>query len=103
MSVPMASPCQSCGACCAYDAGWPRFTLESEVSLARIPEALVADDLSGMRWTGTRCAALSGEVGRSTACTIYADRPDVCRACEPGDEACSMARARHGLASLSVS
>ena len=31
---------------------------------------------------------------------VYAHRPDVCRACEPGDDACSMARRRFGLAEL---
>lgn len=94
------SPCQSCGACCATSADWPRFSLESEEALARIPGELVAEDLSGMRWTGSRCAALSGDVGRHTACTIYADRPDVCRACEPGDDACTMAREKHGLSAI---
>ena len=64
--------------------------------------ALVAADQSGMRWTGTRCAALAGEVGKATACTIYAVRPQVCRDCMPGDDACAMARARHGLPVLAT-
>jgi Fe-S-cluster containining protein len=36
-------------------------------------------------------------VGIATSCAVYADRPDVCRACEVGDDACSMARAKVGL------
>jgi Fe-S-cluster containining protein len=92
-----ASPCQSCGACCSYDASWPRFTLEDDAALARIPAALVAADGSGMRCEGNRCSALKGEIAKQTACTIYTLRPDVCRACEPGDEACNMARRHHGL------
>ena len=89
--------CRSCGACCSYSPLWPRFSLEDDATLARIPADLVADDASGMRCTGDRCAALAGVVGGSTSCTIYALRPDVCRACLPGDDACRMARSRFGL------
>jgi Fe-S-cluster containining protein len=95
-----AGPCQSCGACCAYSRAWPRFTTEDDADLGRIPPVYVADDLRGMRCDGDRCTALIGEIGISTACVIYDDRPDVCRACEAGDEACAMARQRHGLAPL---
>jgi Fe-S-cluster containining protein len=89
--------CQSCGACCAYSEEWPRFSLEDDAALARIPEALVNGKGSGMRCSGDRCLALTGEIGKSTACTIYTVRPDVCRACMPGDPECHMARARYGL------
>ena len=53
-----------------------------------------------MRCDGNRCMALSGIIGAATACTIYAIRPDVCRACQPGDEACRIAREWHGLPAL---
>lgn len=89
--------CQSCGACCAYDDSWPRFSLESDDDLARIPEALVSPSLSGMRCEGGRCLALAGEVGKATTCTIYDVRPQVCRSCMPGDDACRLARARFEL------
>jgi uncharacterized protein len=55
-----------------------------------------------MRCHGNRCAALEGVVGVSTSCAIYAVRPDVCRACLPGDDACRRARARFGLGSLNA-
>jgi Fe-S-cluster containining protein len=42
--------------------------------------------------------ALIGEVGKSTACRIYAARPEVCRACLPGDRECLTARQHFGLA-----
>src|SRR5262249_47328821 len=29
--------CRTCGACCSYSADWPRFSLESEARLDRIP------------------------------------------------------------------
>ena len=89
--------CQSCGACCSYSADWPRFSTEEDEQLDRIPEKFVSADLSGMRCEGVRCLALTGEVGKHTACGIYELRPDVCRACMPGDDACLMARAAHGL------
>ncbi len=89
--------CQSCGACCAYSRDWPRFTLEDDADLARIPAGFVDDSLGRMRCTGERCVALSGEIGVGTACTIYDVRPQVCRACLPGDDACRMARAHYGL------
>jgi uncharacterized protein len=44
-----------------------------------------------------RCSALSGEVGKHTACGIYDVRPDVCRACMPSGDDCLMARKAHGL------
>jgi Fe-S-cluster containining protein len=89
------SPCTSCGACCSYSAEWPRFTVEDDDTLARLPENLVT--LSGMRCVGDRCSALAGDIGVSTRCTVYADRPEVCRACVPGDDACQMARIKFGL------
>jgi hypothetical protein len=89
--------CRTCGACCSYSADWPRFSLESEARLDRIPRTLVGDGKRGMRCTGTRCAALVGIVGQSTSCAIYPLRPDVCRACSPGDPECGEARRHFGL------
>ncbi len=89
--------CQACGACCDYSPLWPRFSLETEDEITRIPPDFIARDEGGMRCTGNRCAALDGVVTQRVACTIYAVRPHVCRACMPGDDACLMARVRHGL------
>jgi uncharacterized protein len=97
---PPPSPCQACGACCETDASWPRFTLESDQALARIPGKFIATNLSGMACVNDRCSALVGNVGAGTACAIYAIRPDVCRACEPGDDACAIARSKWGMAPL---
>ena len=71
--------------------------MEDDAQLDRIPEKFVAADLSGMRCEGVRCTALSGEVGKHTACGIYEIRPDVCRACMPGGDDCLMARKAHGM------
>src|SRR5499426_2059933 len=92
--------CNSCGSCCSHSRDWPRFTMESEDDLSRIPRELVDDSLNGMRCHGDRCAALVGEVGVKTGCVIYVQRPHVCRACEPGDAACRIARDRFGLPRL---
>jgi uncharacterized protein len=97
--VPKAelSPCTSCGACCAYSSEWPRFTLESDEMLDLIPTTLVNERLSGMRFEGERCSALVGKIGCTTACSIYDVRPQVCRDCQPGDDACTMAREARGM------
>lgn len=93
-------PCQACGACCSHSRAWPRFTTEAERDLERIPRHLVEPGGGGLRCDGDRCAALVGDVGRWTACSIYEDRPLVCRACEPGDEACTIARLAAGMPAL---
>jgi uncharacterized protein len=90
--------CRTCGACCSFSRDWPRFTTEDDSDLNRIPYDFVDPDLGRMRCNGDRCAALVGEVGALTSCAVYSIRPDVCRACEPGDDACQLARHRFGLA-----
>jgi Fe-S-cluster containining protein len=94
------SPCQACGACCAYSSSWPRFTTEDDAALDLIPPEFVNERLSGMRCEGDRCAALQGEIGVATACGIYAIRPDVCRICMPGDAECTKARRKYGLPAI---
>jgi Fe-S-cluster containining protein len=95
-----AFDCQTCGACCSYASDWPRFTLEDDAAIACIPPALVAEHGSGMKCSGDRCAALTGTVGTAVACSIYSVRPDVCRACQPGDDACMIARVHFGLSAI---
>lgn len=95
-----ASPCQACGACCSYSENWPRFTEEDDAELDLIPAEYVNARLSGMRCDNDRCSALEGEVGKMTACRVYAVRPLVCRTCQPGDIECAMARRRFGMAPL---
>lgn len=98
--APQPSPCTSCGACCACEADWPRFSLETEEEIAAIPLDKIAPDGSGMDWTGESCAALDGIVGVAVRCTVYAARPIVCRDCMPGDDACTIARERYGMPPL---
>jgi Fe-S-cluster containining protein len=95
-----SSVCRNCGACCAYSRDWPRFTLEHDTVLARIPPHYVDAQGGRMRCEGDRCSALEGDVGVETGCRIYDARPEVCRACEPGDDACGMAREHFGLPTI---
>jgi Fe-S-cluster containining protein len=89
--------CRTCGACCAFSAEWPRFTLEADEDLALLPEEFVDRTLHRMRCHGDRCSALEGRIGVSSSCRIYDRRPDVCRDCQPGDDACRIARRHFGL------
>jgi len=92
-----AADCRTCGACCSFSAEWPRFSLETDADLDQIPRVYVDDEQGRMRCSGNRCTALIGEVGVATACAIYGVRPEVCKACLPGDDACQTARRRFHL------
>lgn len=89
--------CQACGACCAFSHEWPRFSLESDEALERIPAKFVDDANGRMKCDGERCSALVGDVGVKTSCAVYTVRPDVCRTCQPGDAECQMARRHYNL------
>ena len=89
--------CVACGACCAHDPEWPRFSLETDEALAAIPAALVDDDAGRMRFVDGRCAALAGTIGEGVACTCYQVRPLVCREAMPGDPECNIAREARGF------
>ena len=90
--------CQSCGACCAYSADWPRFGLESDAALAAIPRAYVDDARAdALRWQPLRGADRRNR--RRDRVSVYAVRPLVCRECQPGDDSeCPMARRHFTLA-----
>jgi len=113
MPAPLDNPCTRCGACCAsYRVDFARDELDEEGG--HVPAGLAVDVSAGMcRMRGTdhapaRCAALIGTVGVAARCGIYEWRPSPCR--EFGmlaplgvaDDACTRARARHGLPPLSV-
>jgi len=105
------NPCTRCGACCA--AFRVDFAVEElESRFGRVPDGLtveLTDSTCRMRGTDhaqPRCAALVGTVGVQAHCGIYEWRPSPCREfgllapLGRGDEACSRARARHGLPPL---
>jgi uncharacterized protein len=77
-----SNPCQSCGACCAH---FRIMLYPDEVSpLGGVPRALTEPAGGAFCMKGTaayppRCIALEGEPGSAVRCTIYEQRPQVCR------------------------
>ena len=102
----MAEPCLSCGACCAsFRVDFHVADLETTPG-GCVPVALtvpVTATLVRMRGTDAspaRCVALLGEIGGNVACSIYGSRPSPCREFDTSHDACTRARARHGLPPL---
>lgn len=94
-----------CGACCGtFDVWLDEGDLDR---IARKPHirALTVLHHSPSGWTATfmrrdesthRCTALAGEM-RDCRCTIYEDRPELCRAFEAGSDDCLAARKRWNI------
>lgn len=108
----MTHPCLRCGACCAHFRVAFHWS-EAEAFLGgQVPSDLTEKlDPHRLMMKGTacaplRCIALQGEVGTQATCSIYPQRPSVCREVVPAWEAgapspqCDRARAAHGLAAL---
>ena len=96
------SECQRCGACCAnFRVDFSIYELDEHGGT--VPSGLtvpVNGNTCRMRGTDhvpNRCAALTGQIGRSVACGIYEWRPSPCREFEEGSDACNRARMRHNL------
>lgn len=100
--------CQSCGACCAQFRVSFYWAEADDAPGGTVPVALTRPlgglhrCMAGTEHKPVRCVALQGEVGRSVACGIYAQRSSTCRSVMPGDAQCRKARAAHGLADLSA-
>jgi Fe-S-cluster containining protein len=102
----MPSHCLSCGACCAHFRVSFYWGESDAHPGGTVPERLVipiSPHLTAMRGTDVkpvRCVALSGEVGVSVGCTIYAQRSTTCREFTEGTPECNEARAAYGLPAL---
>ena len=105
------NPCTRCGACCAsFRVDFAADELQSAGGC--VPDGLgvhVTEHTQRLRGTdhaSPRCAALTGQIGVDARCGIYEWRPSPCREfglrapLGIGDEACTRARARHGLPPL---
>jgi hypothetical protein len=90
-----AFDCLACGACCAYSESWPVFIGDGDGE--GIPHELIDFDHGRMQCHGNRCSALAGEVGSRAQCSVYENRPLVCREFQPGSEDCIMVRRSFGL------
>ena len=109
----MLSPpdCLICGACCAspfLGEGYIPVDAAEQARLKRrgLPVLeLISDPENPVDMLGTKinaqgarvCVALSGRLGKQVACTIYADRPALCRQFEAGSRECLAARRAVGL------
>jgi len=87
--------CVACGACCAYSESWPAFIGDRDGE--GISNELIDFAHARMQSYGHRCAALVGEIGRRAECSVYANRPLVCREFQAGSEDCLMVRRSFGL------
>jgi uncharacterized protein len=99
----MSQVCLGCGACCASLRVSFYWAETDAHPCGTVPQALTRPvnphyvAMLGTEHKPPRCAALSGEVGESVACTIYPLRSSTCREFEAGTDACNRARAAHRL------
>jgi len=103
--------CQKCGACCIQmgsfdgtsyvylDRGEARNMRRLGLTVVRSPRG--HSTLGCRRHLGAQgqqtCVAFEGIVGDQCGCSIYEDRPGVCRAFQVGEDLCREARAAAGL------
>jgi uncharacterized protein len=87
--------CLACGACCAYSETWPAFIGDGDG--VGIPDELIDFDQRRMQCYGDRCSALVGEIGKRAHCSVYLNRPLVCREFQSGSDDCIMVRRRFNL------
>ena len=109
----MASPpdCLTCGACCAspfVGEGYIQLSAEEEECLGRpgLPVLeVVPDPEDGIVLLGTKrnnqgvrvCIALIGKLAKQVTCSIYGERPELCRQFEAGSPECHQARRALGV------
>ncbi len=103
--------CQSCGACCvhlgAYDGNAYVHLDRAEAARMRRHGLRVVEAAFGSKclaaaphegaWGYPACVAFEGELAVRCGCSVYRDRPSVCREFEPGSDVCREARERAGL------
>lgn len=94
--APPPAGCLACGACCFSQLPtYVRVSGEDWTRLGDKAEAVAhfIGHRAYMRMAGGRCAALAVRDGAAGAreffCTVYADRPQVCRDLERGSAACA--------------
>ena len=110
----MAHPCLRCGACCAsfrIEFYWREANPQDHAQA--VPDGLWVDQTQNTRcMKGStekhhpKCIALEGRVGNEVKCTIYQNRPSVCRRFQASYEdgkhnsRCDEARTKHGMKPL---
>ena len=102
------SPCETCGACCAFFAvSFPECEVTDNNGL--VPSGLTLTQkvseriMKGTQTGSPRCIALEGRIGSRVKCSIYPSRPSTCRnfvrswEAGKGNELCDRARQIYGL------
>lgn len=109
--MDVENPCTTCGACCAAFRATFHWS-EADDAGGTVPVGMTVDidpfrrAMRGTQHVAPRCVALEGELGCQVSCTIYEQRPTVCReftiAGEDGlaNDKCDRARRSIGLSPL---
>ena len=87
-----------CGCCCSNDPKWVEVT-EAD-ALFRIDRYYLQDgDIEhyAMRMQNGHCIAFRGEAGVSCLCSIYSERPTICRTVQYDSEICRASRASRAI------
>jgi len=107
------SPCESCGACCAFFRVSFPIAETSDVPGGRVPcdMTFLSNQtqrcMKGTETKSPRCIALEGSVGGHVKCRIYENRPSTCREFglswenNIGNRLCDRARGVFGLQAFS--
>jgi Fe-S-cluster containining protein len=102
--------CQTCGACCVHlgpnDGNAYVYLDLQEASRMRGLDLRVVNGAIGARclaaaphegaWGFPTCVAFKGDLGGQCGCSVYQDRPAVCRELEVSSDLCREARERAG-------
>jgi Fe-S-cluster containining protein len=80
--------CRTCGACCGQLVVLTHRDRD-------VPVAMRNPDGTEMGHQGDRCVALAGRIGIDPICTIYPDRPMMCRAFPAGSPPCLFLRSAY--------
>jgi Fe-S-cluster containining protein len=122
MADDINNPCQSCGACCSHfrisfyqgecDSNQGVVPTDMVIPITPYYVAMLGVKKEGDKpktetaGQGLRCVALVGEIGKSSGCSIYHNRPTPCRAFPVWEEdgtpnpKCQELRAKIGLKAL---
>jgi Fe-S-cluster containining protein len=95
--------CVTCGACCVYGLVIPINRREPEpleryieVTLDDAPDVVIERVFERDERDG-RCVNMAGEVGVEIGCTVYPDRPQICRDFDAGSDRCFGYRRMYGV------
>ena len=95
--------CVTCGACCVYGLVIPINRRDPEplqryveVTLDEAPDIVIERAFERSESDG-RCVNMAGEVGIEIGCTVYPDRPQICRDFDAGSDRCFGYRRMYGI------